>query len=254
MVNQSKPLAIFFAGMVACVTPVFGNDSDNAKAKELLKGEAMVDSISATFGRIGDTSIFFGRDCGSTSAGKAVLVKAEEGSWPVVWATEEGCISAVSWRDIDGDGTPEIKLNSREGGSGVLQSMAIFYAWDDGADAPREIVRFIENSYSTWDGMFGSYGFDTEKYYWLQTFRDNFLPVGTTCVSETDCGLVERKTFCVDECERALPEALTSRADWPALLAALAADGFESGNYTPAGEPPKVTQEVQSAFDAWLTE
>ncbi|QJF50731.1 hypothetical protein G3256_05945 [Roseobacter ponti] len=181
-------------------------------------------------------------------------MRAEAGKQPVIWKQEAECVREVSWRDIDGDGTPEIKTSASGGGSGVLISDAVFYRWPANTPEPEEVVRFVQNSYVSSGLVWVEYGFEPKEFPNFTFYEDSFLPLGAKCPSRDECELVERKTFCIEECREEVPDTIVQEPGWPAFVEALAKDGFLPGNLEPSGDVPEVKAETQAAFDAWLSD
>lgn len=256
MIRERRYFA--FAGTLVAGTllsaPAFADQAGLALVTEALDAASNSNAYSVDVGQIGDTNIYFGHYCDASHFGRVVLLRTVAGQPPQVWEGGEQCVNAVSWRDIDGDGSPEIRITEVSGGSGYLAASAVFLRWSGEATQPSEIIRFVTSSYSTWGGMYSRYGFEPAELHAITHYENNFLPVGAVCPDEANCELVERQTFCINECESPVPDNLAHDPNWPAFLAALAADGIMPGNAGPAQEAAPVPVAQQAAFDAWLSE
>ena len=222
--------------------------------ERLLNAGEYSSAYAVEFGQVADTNIYYGKLCTASHFGRLVLLQMADGGAQNVYEKNESCVSSVGWRDIDGDGRSEIRVIELGGGSGYHAANAVFMRWDEGADAPEEIVSFITYSYSSWGGVYGEYGFEPEKWFPFTSYENNFLPIGAQCPNEDACELITRTTFCIESCSMELPTVLTQDPHWPAFVAALAADGMVPGNMEPFEEDPGVSPEAQAALDAWLTQ
>lgn len=241
---------------LACMSlPTLAQNAREAKVKQLIEA-AKADSNNYQFnsGRIPNSDIFYASFCSASHMGKAFLVRNEDSEAPTVYERDWECISKVSWRDIDGDGTPEIRLTAHAGGTGVSHTKAIFYKWEEDASEPFESAQFLEYGRESWDGAYRYYKFEPEEWYPFTFHKESFLPVGAKCPNTEKCEIKQRNTFCIDECEKAVPKSMRSHKDWPKFVEALITDGFEPGNKEIATSTPEEDAEKQAAFDSWLSE
>lgn len=250
----STPFAVALSAITLSMPASAMDDATALAMMESLYDGQMTIEQAGTHGRVAESDIWYGTVCESTNSGTLFLIKASSSGEPLVFRHDGHCSRGVSWRDIDGDGTPEIRATSTAGGTGVLQVSANFYRWDDGAAEPTHLVRFLESSIESWDGAYRYYGFETPRGEPFTIYRDGFLPVGALCPSEDECELVTGKRFCVGECDSPVPADYLAAPGWEAFVVALGDEGFEPGNAVAGSQAPEVTQERQAAFDAWLSE
>jgi len=251
-----KPLTFTAAlAMSLCFSsPLLAESVGEAKIKQLIDEAKSESAHLFKSGRIANSNMYYGSFCTASNFGVAFLVRVENGKEPLVYKRDEGCISNISWRDIDGDGVPEIKLNARGGGSGVSHTMAVFYRWGANDPAPVETIEFLEYGYESWDGIYYAYEFEPTEWHPFNIYTESFLPVGAKCPNQDECEIKTRKTFCIEKCDEEVPRSITTHKDWPKFLKALELDGYEPANKKIATAPPEVNAEMQAAFDSWLSE
>lgn len=231
-----------------------GENIGEAKIKQLVDEAKPESAYQINTGRIANSNMYYGSFCTASNFGVAFLVRVEDGKEPLVYKRDQECISGLSWRDIDGDGTPEIKMNARSGGSGVSHTSAVFYRWHSNAPKPFEILTFIERGYETWGGIYNAYGFEPPEWYNFTIYKEGFLPIGAKCPNQNECEIKTRTTFCIEECDKEVPKSMSTHKDWPKFLKALELDGYEPGNKKFASATPEANAEKQAAFDSWLSE
>lgn len=221
-------------------------------------------------GYLPGVNAYFGRSCSRASKANLLLVRMTA-SGPQTWAYTSGCPKTIGATDLDGDGVYEIVFTDSYAGAGFGKTAETYLGWPEGADEPRELLRYftdVEEDVTHW---YSRYGYEPEERDSLGYYANAYIPEGTVCDTVATCPVIETAYFCVGSCEMPVPSHMSGDPDFEAFVAAIEAEqGATLANEAPpqalstirlrpleeidSGEGPEWSAERQEQFENWLQE